>query len=144
MYAGGSVLGAMIQEYPIWLVDRHISMVSPCCNRVGASSLQTSSRDMQCLRVGEQPCTCHNAADLVVCCKPYSTTYVIVRMLACRPKAQGEHLFTCAATVAHRICCRSVSAVQCPGSTHTAPGSCAESLACFHAQYHPSASLQLA
>ncbi len=40
MYAGGSVLGSMIQEYPIWLVDRHMSAVSPCCHRVGASSLR--------------------------------------------------------------------------------------------------------
>jgi hypothetical protein len=34
------VSGAMIQEYPIWLVDRHISSVSPCRHRLGASSLR--------------------------------------------------------------------------------------------------------
>ena len=39
MYAGGRVFCCISQLYPIWLVDRHISAVSPCRHLVGASSL---------------------------------------------------------------------------------------------------------
>lgn len=32
-------MGRIIQEYPSWLVAAHMSAVSPCCHREGASNL---------------------------------------------------------------------------------------------------------
>jgi hypothetical protein len=39
--AGGSVAGAQIQEYAIWLVHAHMMAVSPWRQRLGASSRRT-------------------------------------------------------------------------------------------------------
>jgi len=45
----------MSQEYPIWLVAKHISAVSPCFQRVGASNLWRADRVCMLCRLAIDP-----------------------------------------------------------------------------------------